>query len=666
MGNEYPNSNYNYQIPVVYQNSAKPMIINVKKADFFKDEYVDGSITLQNQLPIVLTDIYLNLYLLECWSYQETSSQTSGEINKQPLLCVKVGIRKILKIDTELINLSAGIFNFPFRFKLPNYLQPSFEFPLPDHRGYLRYSLEAKFISPYVQGTTSIYIIVKARPKVLNSPLSFSSAMNIHKWGLFDQGTTILRVSYFTNNFKINESVPLKVEINNTRGKLKVTSCEVKVNRKVGYRKKNADLNQYELNNDINSKVFTVDVPPMAQKTYNFIMEIKDKDISNLNYKNVENPYPNLMDLSYAIPSLDGTIINCHYNILVTLFFNSFVTEGYLPKVTLPISLTHQSQEEYNYEKIEDEDLQKAIEASKLDIEKDKNKNNKNANLSCIDNNRMDEMIDKPDGYDINQMKPLSQSQLIDNDNNALPSKIEIENNPNNNNNYNNNIHMPNNEQNNNINLIKNNNINKNVININQDNIGNNVMNINSIQNCPAPAWVNKKTDDDEEIFNPYTNSKVSNDDNYNNKSNNYNNIQMSNLVNNNYSNSNYNNVNSNQKRMNDMNQINSNNNNIKYNQNNNNINQINNNLNNNYPNYNDNQIKNKNNVYQDFNNISNVNNINNENSPNKNKKEGFNTVKPENDFTLFNENNENNTENLDNEEKSQQKEDNYYNINEL
>ena len=673
MGNE---NNYNYQYPV-YPNPVKPMIITTKKVDYFKDEYVDGNITLQNQLPIVLSDIYLNLYLLECWSYKESSDVISGEINKQPLLCIKVGIRNLLKVDSELINLSAGIFNFPFKFKLPNYLQPSFEYPLPDKRGYLRYSLEAKYISPYVQGTTSIYLIVKSRPKVLNTPLSYSSAMNIHKWGLFDQGTTILKVSYLTNNFIISDSIPLKVEINNMRGKLAVTSCEIKLNRNVGYRKKNTDRFQYEINNVINSKLFTVDVQPMNQRIYNYTLEIKDKDIKNFNYINVENPYPHLMDLTYAMPSLDGVILRCDYNISVTLYFESFVTSGYLPKVTLPITLTHQSQEEYNYEKIEDEDLQRAIEASKLEMENNNKENlnnseqnKKNVNMSVIDKNRMDKMIDKPSGYDMQKMQPVSQSQLIDNDNNALPSQNEIEKNPNNDYNKNNNMRIPNIRPND-INMS--NNRNNNMNNINQNNYGNNnMMNANGLQNCPAPAWVNKKNDEDDDLFNPYMNSNVSNDNN--NKNNNI--IQMSNLIkNNNFSNYNNNFNPNNQNNINNINQINPinniqqnnfnnnninrinqnnninqndnmnnnyNNNNIDQinnNENNNNINQLNNNGNNHYPNYEENQKNENNNKYPDYNNISNVNNNNNENNiSNQNRQEEIKTIKGENDFTLFNE----------------------------
>jgi len=667
MGNENYQSNYGY--PIAQQSINKPITISTTKLDYFKDDYVEGTIILQNQLPIVLSDINLNLYLCESWTYTESSSQSYGELNTQPLLCVKVGINKILNINTELINLSAGIFNFPFKFKLPNYLQPCFEFPLPNRRGYLRYSLEAKFISPYIQGCSSIYLIVKARPKVLNSPLSYSSAMNIHKWGLFDQGTTLLKASYLTNNFRVNDFANIKVEINNMRGKLKVTSCEIDVIRKVGFKKKNEDKNQYVVENNIYYKLFQVDVEPMNQRTYDFTIELKDNDKNNFNYTNVSNPYPNVVDISYMMPSVDGAIIKCDYRIMVTLYFNSFVTSGYLPKVTLPISITHQSQEDYNLERKEDEDLQRAIEASKLELEKEKNK----INMSVVDKNRMDNNIDRPDGYDIQKMQPISQSQIIDDDNDdndGLPSKLEIEkdkqfkkgiqNNNNNNNNMNNNINnnqnninmninqnnYRNNNNNMNMNYINNNNYNinqnnmnnnyninqnnmnnnyninqnnmNNNYNINQNNMNNNYninqnnMNNNYLQSCPPPI-INNIKDDDDDLINPYMT------DNKNNKSrNNNNNIQMSYIQGNNQNNNmianpnpypNYNNFNNSR----NVNYINPNNNSRNFNNNqnlnNNNINQINSNINNNQYN----------------NNIPNLNNNNQNNNMNNNKYPDYN-----------------------------------------
>ena len=61
MGNEYPSYNSNYMPSPVIQNQFKPMSITTTKVDYFKGEWEEVNITLNNQLPIVLTDIYLNL-----------------------------------------------------------------------------------------------------------------------------------------------------------------------------------------------------------------------------------------------------------------------------------------------------------------------------------------------------------------------------------------------------------------------------------------------------------------------------------------------------------------------------------------------------------------------------------------------------------------------------
>ena len=63
------------------------------------------------------------------------------------------------------------------------------------------------------------------------------------------------------------------------RGKLKVTSCEVNMYRKIGYRKKNEDKNKFEIENVIVNSVYQVDVAPMNQRTYDFLLVIKDKDV---------------------------------------------------------------------------------------------------------------------------------------------------------------------------------------------------------------------------------------------------------------------------------------------------------------------------------------------------------------------------------------------------
>ena len=202
MGNEYVYVNQPYYPPgsihpVQPNPNQRQISIKLKKYDFFKGDTVEGAVIINCITSLVLNDIHLNLYLYENWSNNETDPPIV-ERNNPILLTIKIGIGKILKIDSYLINLNPGSYNFPFKFKLPDFLQPIFEYPKVSKRGYLRYILEAKIISQYLQGDGKVYIFVKSRPKILNCPLSFSSAANVHKWGMFDQGSTILKVSYQT------------------------------------------------------------------------------------------------------------------------------------------------------------------------------------------------------------------------------------------------------------------------------------------------------------------------------------------------------------------------------------------------------------------------------------------------------------------------------------
>ena len=56
---------------------------------------------------------------------------------------------------------------------------------------------------------------------------------------------------------------------------------------------------------------------------------------------------------------MEGRIIMCEYKIQVSLYFSSFVTSGYRPRVCMPISITHQSQEENSF--LNQSNIQKEI-----------------------------------------------------------------------------------------------------------------------------------------------------------------------------------------------------------------------------------------------------------------------------------------------------------------
>ena len=228
------------------------------------------------------------------------------------------------------------------------------------------------------------------------------------------------------------------------------------------------------------------------------------------------------------MPSTFSPVIRCEYFLLITLQFNSFVTKNNLPKVCLPIVLNHQSEQDFNLENKEDEDLKKAIEASLLDM-KEKN-DNKDLDIKDDTNDKNGEEIlfEKPkeDGEQIpnNEINTINIKDNNDNnlDNNNLENNSKS-NNQNNINIINNEIKEENNNNNNNINNININEIkeenNNNINNINikeikeENNDNNNNNNIakdemkkeNNINN------INNKKDDDEEIFNPYLLSSQNN-----------------------------------------------------------------------------------------------------------------------------------------------------------
>ena len=528
MGNEY--ESLSYIRPAYYpqgimqsmvQRTAFPVkiIIQLNKDDYFKGDFVEGNIFLYNNTSLILNDIYLNLFLMENWNLQD-SRYAQTELNNPILLTVKIGIQKILKIDSDLINLNPGSFKFPFKFQLPDYLQPSFEYPKENARGFLRYILEAKLISQYAKGNGTTIIFIKSKPVLLKCPLSFSSAMNVHKWGMFDEGSTILKVSYPTSNYQIRGQIPLLVEINNTRGKLQVKSVNIKGIRRVQFKRIGDASVKTTFQNIMFNKDFAVNVPPNAQsQTYNYNIELTDDNLQNFKYVGVTNPYPMLVDLLFAMPTTDGAAIKCDYVLLVSLSFSSFVTQGYIPKVCIPFTMTHQIYNDANIEEREDDDMKKAIAASLLDLKKYENINDIDA-----ENKQNEIKIDEEDKRNINKQADNFEdiNKIDDNINeiqqntirnvNHINNNININNNKNGNqyNNINNQINI-----NNNQNLNPNNNINNNInINNNQDGIQynniNNNMNINNNQDANQFNNINNNDNiNDNQYGNQYDNINI-------------------------------------------------------------------------------------------------------------------------------------------------------------
>ena len=208
--------------------------------------------------------------------------------------------------------------------------------------------------------------IMKARPIILPTPLSYSSCMNVHNWGFFEKGTTIMKVSYPNNNFRFGDVCPLTVFVDNTRGELDVTEVKVSLVRLVTM-KKIAKANQYPFKHSIFEQTFELKVKSKSSFQCSFAFQINDPYTAP-HYFMSYNPYEHITDFKQFLPTVDALTISCQYFLVVSCYFNSFVTEGYRPTVNMPITITHQLLNEYKAGENEDADLQKAIAESKEEI----------------------------------------------------------------------------------------------------------------------------------------------------------------------------------------------------------------------------------------------------------------------------------------------------------
>ena len=208
-------------------------------------------------------------------------------------------------------------------------------------------------------------------------------------------------------NYKIDELVPLNNEIDNNRGKLKVKECKIRIIRTIQFSKLDPNsIEKYPLEKTIYSKVFWSEVLPYSKRSFLFQTELKDQDLIDFNYFGQKNPYPKIKDINELLPTIKGRILKCDYRIQVSLYFDSFVTSGYRPRVCLPISITHNSGEE-------------------------ENNNIFNNNFNNIDNSQNNNYLNNEINNDIYYNNNICSSSLLY-DRNYLENNKEIDNNNNN------------------------------------------------------------------------------------------------------------------------------------------------------------------------------------------------------------------------------------------
>ena len=326
-----------------FQSSLK---ITLDKDIYSQEETVTGHIWLELMFPIIILDIKISLLLSEHWTYLKNDEDVYSENNEVYLNNYLLNIRSVFNIPTPEIQLAPGKYKFPFMFTLNKDILPTFEYPRTDKRAFVRYSLHAETLSNYVKFTAKANLIVKSKPLILNSKLKFDSCVNVRSWTFFNQGTVIFTVSYPTNNYKMGDEVPLEIIINNTRGNISTHSIIVSIIRKIHFKKKR-DKIEFNFSSTISEQKFPIVVAAQSKKNLVLNMPIKDNKSKVFGYSGYVNPYPNINDNTMLTPTIYCPTFKCEYEMKVVLYFEKFVTSSYLPKVVMPIAITHDTNNEY-------------------------------------------------------------------------------------------------------------------------------------------------------------------------------------------------------------------------------------------------------------------------------------------------------------------------------
>lgn len=208
--------------------------ILLNKPSFYENESITGVVWISPKKTLVFSEIILKLTMMEKWEIKSFVHEDNiCQYNFQILLenFLDVGIPQL----TENKSLPAGDYRFPFILPIIGQMSPTFEY---NNGTYIRYTIEFKVISSFIKHLSAATpVFIKRGPSILLSPLVYSSCTNVNSWGLFGQGSTVMKVSYPSNNYRMNDSVPLTININNTVGLKNVKQIKVNLKQIVTYKK---------------------------------------------------------------------------------------------------------------------------------------------------------------------------------------------------------------------------------------------------------------------------------------------------------------------------------------------------------------------------------------------------------------------------------------------
>ena len=363
------------------------------KPAFLIGENIKGTLILETKKPSLIEKIILEVDKVEEWKLEAYSP-----VNLVEKICVfdlDLNNEKTLQKVQDSYLMLGGKNEIPFNFRIDKEVCACFEYPLPDKYCSVRYHLNVNIYSCHFQQLTwNHYLCLLSRPiiNVDNQLLTKTIEKNIKKWNLIGLGSIKMTVTIPENNYKINSQIKINVHIDNTKGKDPTKEIKIKLMRYLIFYGKNKDT-KFSGEKTVLETKFNTPVLPGGKQAFECIVYLKENDIKRYAYdkKNV-SPYGiNMENIDYYMPSIFSKLISCQYELGVSLYFNSYVSDSERPRVKFPIYIVHQSVLEYQNEIQRKNELDKMNQNNIFNIKsnnfEDKNNNN-NINYNNFDNNK--------------------------------------------------------------------------------------------------------------------------------------------------------------------------------------------------------------------------------------------------------------------------------------
>ena len=347
--------------------------IILDKGDIYAGKTIKGNIELVPDTEMYINDIELCLYYIEEWNYSKSEEKKDKRNYKQCVSLLDLGVNKFIpEGDNNLIHLSPILHLFPFEIKLPENIYPSFEYPKHDYSAYLRYSLFAKVKSPNVNLSTSSLIFIYAVSRRDNSSFTIENSFNIKKWGMFGKGATKINASFPMKYYRFSDNIPIKMNIDNTLGKMKVNLVKINLKRKMILKdNKDEHKEKYSRIDKIIKKIFKVDIKRGNQGIYDFQFPLSEIPANDFSYFDNVNLYNWTKKNCEFMPSLESTILSCQYILKIAIYYDSFIKKTDRPKIKIPIYIVHKLNDNISVP-IQNNIANKAEESSEEEIKKQK------------------------------------------------------------------------------------------------------------------------------------------------------------------------------------------------------------------------------------------------------------------------------------------------------